>query len=141
MRRPATCLIAAALLMFLAGCASGDDASTEPTAPGTAAASDTAPMPVQSSSEEAEKAVEVSVSVSDGRVTPKPRRIEVDTDSQVRLLVTSDVDDEVHVHGYEVEGELEAGRTTTIEFVADQAGVFEVETHESELALLQLEVR
>jgi hypothetical protein len=72
---------------------------------------------------------------------PKPRRIEVARDSQVRLLVTSDVDDELHIHGYDVEEPLEAGRTTTVELVADQSGVFEVETHEGELALLQLEVR
>jgi heme/copper-type cytochrome/quinol oxidase subunit 2 len=79
--------------------------------------------------------------VQDGKVTPKPRRVDVPKDSQVRLTVTSDVDDELHVHGYEIEEELEAGRPTTVEFVADQQGVFEVETHETELQLMQLEVR
>jgi len=64
------------------------------------------------------------VSVADGKVKPSPRRIEIDKDSQVRLLVTSDVDDELHVHGYEIEAELEAGRPTTVEFAADQAGLF-----------------
>ncbi len=57
------------------------------------------------------------------------------------LQVTSDVDDEVHVHGFDVEKPLDAGQTTTIELTADQQGVFEVETHESELLLVQLEVR
>jgi len=33
------------------------------------------------------------------------------------------------------------GETVAVEFVADQSGIFEVETHESELELLQLEVR
>ena len=81
------------------------------------------------------------MAVTDGKVEPKPHRVEVAKDSQVRLIVTSDVDDELHVHGYEVEAELEAGRPTTVELVADQTGIFEVETHESELELLQLEVR
>ena len=85
--------------------------------------------------------VEVTVSIRDGAVTPAPRRVEVPLGGEVRLLVTSDVDDDVHVHGYDVEGELVAGRPTTVEFVADQSGVFEVETHDSELELVQLEVR
>jgi heme/copper-type cytochrome/quinol oxidase subunit 2 len=55
--------------------------------------------------------------------------------------VTSDVDDVLHVHGFDVEEPLEAGHTTTVELTADQPGVFEVETHETELELLQLEVR
>ena len=61
--------------------------------------------------------------------------------SQVRLQVTSDVDDELHVHGFDVEKPLRPGSTTTVELTADQQGVFEVETHETELQLLQLEVR
>jgi hypothetical protein len=51
------------------------------------------------------------------------------------------VDDVLHVHGFDVEESLEAGHTTTFELTADQPGVFEVETHETELELLQLEVR
>ena len=67
--------------------------------------------------------------------------MEVPVDSQVRLQVTSDVDDELHVHGFEVEEELEAGRTTTVELTTDQQGVFDVETHESGLLLLQPQQR
>jgi len=33
------------------------------------------------------------------------------------------------------------GQPTTIEFTANQTGVFEVETHQSNLLLLQLQVR
>ena len=41
------------------------------------------------------------------------------------------MDDELHVHGYDIEEELPAGKQATIDFTADQTGVFEVETHES----------
>ena len=85
--------------------------------------------------------VVVNVSVRDGKVTPKPHRVDVKLGANVRLQVTSDEDDVLHVHGYEVEEPLEAGHTTTVELTADQPGVFEVETHESELLLLQLAVR
>jgi hypothetical protein len=138
-RRVPAVLAGLALVVALGGCASGDDspddgATTSPTATAGSATSSAPPT-------ETDRAVEVSVAVTDGKVEPKPRRVDVERDSQVRLIVTSDVDDAVHVHGYEIEAELEAGRPTTVEFVADQSGIFEVETHESELELLQLEVR
>jgi hypothetical protein len=142
-RRPA--LICAAVLLALPGCASGDEtagtsSTTTPAATPSPSASETSGS-ASASPEETLRGVEVSVAVRDGKVRPKPRRVEVERDSRVRLLVTSDVDDELHVHGYDIEEPLEAGRTTTVEFVADQAGVFEVETHETGLTLLQLEVR
>lgn len=84
---------------------------------------------------------EIVVAVKDGTVAPKTHRVKVSKGAQVRLLVTSDVDDEVHVHGYDIEKEVSAGQTATVEFTADQTGVFEVETHESNLLLLQLEVK
>ena len=138
-RRVLGLLAGLVLVLALGGCASGDDsdaASTSSPSAKTGGGSTTS-----GEATETEQAVEVSVAVTDGKVEPKPRRVEVAKDSQVRLIVTSDVDDELHVHGYEVEAELEAGRPTTVELVADQTGIFEVETHESELELLQLEVR
>ena len=142
-RRVTGVLAGLLLVLALGGCASGDDE------PGGSAAAGTTTSPSATTSDpsssapaaETEQAVEVSVAVTDGKVEPEPRRVEVPRDSQVRLIVTSDVDDELHVHGYEVEAGLEAGRPTTVEFVADQSGLFEVETHESELELVQLEVR
>jgi len=59
----------------------------------------------------------------------------------VKLVVTTDTADEVRVHGIDIEKETEPGKATTIEFVAKDPGVYEVETHESGLQLLQLEVK
>ena len=89
----------------------------------------------------AAKATDIVVSVKDGKVSPKTHRVKVAVGSPVRILVSSDVDDEVHVHGYDIEREVSAGQSVTIEFTADQTGVFEVETHESNLLLLQLQVQ
>jgi heme/copper-type cytochrome/quinol oxidase subunit 2 len=83
----------------------------------------------------------IVVSVKDGKVVPKAHRVKVAEGSQVQLLVSSDVDDEVHVHGYDIEKEVAAGQSVTIDFTANQTGVFEVETHESDLLLLQLQVQ
>lgn len=136
MPRRTVYLVVAVVLLLAAGCASGDG-----TGSGTTPTGDVSASSLASTSDQAQKVVEVGVSVHDGKVSPKPRRVAVPLGSQVRMQITSDVDDEVHVHGYDVEETLEAGRTTTVELQADQPGLFEVETHESELELLQLEVR
>jgi hypothetical protein len=85
----------------------------------------------------------IEVSVADGRVSPGPdRRVEVARGDSVRIVITSDHADEVHVHGYDLEAEVTADRPTTLEFVADQPGAFEVELHEIDPGLLfTLQVR
>jgi hypothetical protein len=136
-------LLVAGLLVVLGGCSDGDDTSNTSSsgnATSTPSASGSSGSDASPPAEDTDPLVEITVSVQDGRVSPKPRRVEVEKDSQIRLLVTCDVDDEVHVHGFDIEEPLEAGRTTTVEFVVNEDGVFEVETHESELELLQLEV-
>lgn len=135
-------LLAAAALLTLSACGSGGESqsATTPANPSTSGAATSPSGSLSPTEEERDQVVEVRVSVADGKVKPATRRVEVERDSQVRLLITSDVDDDVHVHGYDIEAALEAGRTTTVELVADQQGVFEVETHDGGLTLLQLQV-
>jgi plastocyanin len=129
-----------AVLLLLAACASGSDSAETAGSSTTASGPETAGI-ASGEPDPATPVVVVNVSVRDGKVAPKPRRVDVKLGGNVRLQVTSDEDDVLHVHGFEVEEPLEAGRTTTVELTADQPGVFEVETHESELELLQLAVR
>lgn len=79
--------------------------------------------------------------VKAGRVTPPPGWLEVAEGGSVSLTVTSDVSDTLHVHGYDVTAALPPDRPVTVRFTADTAGVFEVETHESGLVLIQVAVR
>jgi hypothetical protein len=137
-------LLAACVLLLATGCASGSGGTTSagassPTSPGGGSG---APKGIASGEPNpALPVIEVSVSVQNGEVAPKPHRVPVPEGSRVRLQVTSDVDDELHVHGFDIEEPLDAGHTTTVDLLADQPGVFEVETHESNLELLQLAVR
>ena len=79
----------------------------------------------------------VEVVIADGKVTPDPsRKVEVATGDQVHVSVTSDHPDEVHVHGYDIEKEVSAGGTVTIDFTADIPGQFEVEAHHLSPSLL-----
>jgi hypothetical protein len=84
---------------------------------------------------------EITVTIAGRQVTPPPGRVEVTKCQTVRITVTGDAVDEAHVHGYDKAADLKPGVPATVEFVADRDGLFEVETHESKLQLLQLVVR
>jgi plastocyanin domain-containing protein len=83
---------------------------------------------------------DIGISVVGGQVSPPPDRIQVAKGQRVRLTVRSDVADVVHVHGFDQMAALQPDKPATLEFVADQAGVFEVETHTTKLQLCQLAV-
>jgi hypothetical protein len=134
-----------AAFLLVTGCAPGEeDADDRPTggvggAPATATAASPSPTPTGEGTDSAARTVRVQV--RDGEVTPPARRVQVALGAQVRLEVTSDVADEVHVHGYDEDLALAPGETGALTFAADLPGLFEVETHESGTLLATLEVR
>ena len=58
----------------------------------------------------------------------------------VTIRVTSDVSDELHLHGYDKSLDLEKGVEGSISFIADTTGRFEFELEKSGLELGVLEV-
>ena len=69
------------------------------------------------------------------------QRVPVELGSSVVITVTGDVDDELHLHGYDIETELVANQPATISFTADLPGVWELEAHgNGGVPLLELEV-
>ena len=128
-RLPAALLAGALTTVVLAGCA-----GTPPQAAGASApASSTA-----AATGAADQRIEVQV--SGGRVHGDTGRVPVAAGSHVTLVVTSDVADEVHVHGYDKEQELSPGQPAEIVLDATIPGVFEVELHEAGTTLLSLQV-
>lgn len=83
--------------------------------------------------------VVVSVSVVDGTVEGGGRH-EVGLGETVTVRVTSDTTDEIHVHGYDVYGDVAAGGTGEVTFTADVPGVWEVELEDAGIPLLELQV-
>ena len=79
------------------------------------------------------------VAIKDGEMSPD--EISVSKGDTVTLRVASDKPTELHVHGYDVEQEVEPGRETEIDFEADLTGRFEIEDHETEMELGVLQVR
>jgi hypothetical protein len=160
--RPALAAASGVLMCSLvAGCASAEEAGAGAATPGVSPPASTAApeQPPASGSEapasgsEAPAAADRATSADDGaltreititgrEVTPAPEQVPLAPGEVLRLVVTSDVPNELHVHGLgDVETELVPGRPTTVELVGTEPGVYEVETHSPQLQLLQVAVR
>lgn len=76
----------------------------------------------------------------EGGEAPSLERVEVGVGEEVELVVRADEAGTLHVHT-SPEQELEYGPgTTTLKLSIDQPGVVDVESHELEATVLQLEV-
>ncbi len=69
----------------------------------------------------------VEITYADGAVVGGPATIEAATGDVVTLVVSADVDDEVHVHGADATTAVVAGETVEVTFTADIPGQFEIE--------------
>jgi len=82
----------------------------------------------------------IDVSVAGGSVTGPGSRVAAALGEDLLIRVTSDVADEVHVHGYDERAEVPAGGTVEIPLTADIPGGFEVELEGTGQLLFQLRV-
>lgn len=82
----------------------------------------------------------IKVDIYDG-VADTEERVVVARGDEIELIVTSDVPNEVHVHGYDYKADVEPGSPAVIIFVADLPGIYEVELEVGGLVLFELEVR
>ena len=64
-----------------------------------------------------------------GSPVGEPERIEVDKGDRIRFVVTSDVPEEIHVHGFDRYADLGPGQPARLDFKADIDGIYEVELH------------
>ena len=110
------------------------------TTPGSGGPSGASPSTGQGTTTAPFTGVVVAMRVAGGKVVPPTHRVDVPMGQRVRLQVDSDVADEVHVHGYDLKQDVAPGAPATVEFVADQPGLFEVELEGAKLQLVQLEV-
>jgi hypothetical protein len=126
--------IAAALLacaLVLAGCGSessgsadgpGEGLNPEPKASGTSGAV-------------------IGIVINDGKVTPQGKRVKVEVGAPVTLKISSDADEEIHVHSDpEHEYEVGAGESITESFTIDTPGQVAVEAHHLDVTIVQLVV-
>lgn len=142
--RAAAVLVALPALV-LAGCG-GSEASDSGTTTGTTVTTtETAPPPTTETTTTTEPtqppATVVRIRVVDGAPEGGIVREKIDQGDRVVLVVTSDVADEIHVHGYDVSRPVAAGGTTRLRFTATIPGRFEVELEERGVPIGELTVQ
>jgi hypothetical protein len=146
--RPA--LVAAVLgTVVLSGCAGKSPSSSAPSPSVTSVpvASPTAAASVAASSSPAASPTALAVdqtihiTYANGKVSGVPARVKVKHNARVALVVTSDVADEVHFHGYNKMADVAKGGTVTIVFKASLQGEFEVELEKLKHRLVLLQIQ
>ena len=136
-RRPArlsAALVGLSCALGVSGCA-GTDAAEPP------AASSSSRSAPPSGTTDSVPSQRIEVSVTGAQVTGDTGRVPVAAGTSVTLVITSDVADEVHVHGYDLTADLVPGQPAELPFDATIPGVFEVELHEAGTVVLSLQVR
>ncbi len=140
-RRIATLALALgiSLMITLTGC--GEEAGTADTA-----SESTAPTATKSTTETATESATpttqtINITVADGKITPNGERVEVKAGEKINLVVSADEPGEIHVHSTpEHELSYSAGEST-LPITIDQPGLVDVESHNLDLVIVQLEVR
>jgi protocatechuate 3,4-dioxygenase beta subunit len=94
--------------------------------------------PTPSRSQAPERTV-IEVTYRNGAVQG-PTSYTVSQGERVRLLVHADVSDEVHFHGYDLSADVTPQEAARIDFVANAAGVYEVELEGAGEPLFELEI-
>jgi hypothetical protein len=118
-RRVALLATVLTTLLALTGCGDEDDPATDPTNSGSP------------------ERIEI---VFEGEDAPPTERVQVGVGEEVEVVIKSDEPGELHIHSDpEQEIEYEAG-TTTQKITIDRPGVVDIERHEPEALVLQLEV-
>jgi ABC-type glycerol-3-phosphate transport system substrate-binding protein len=134
-------LVAAVLL--IAGCG-GDSTDTAPT---TETVATTAPEPTTPTTTTAAEptttpdgAKTITIVLKNAAPEDGIKRATVAKGDSVNLVIHSDVEDEVHLHGYNFSADVAAGGTATINFVANVPGRFEVELEQRGVKIADLTV-
>jgi len=79
--------------------------------------------------------------IAGGKLQSGPGLIQLQQGEVVTLKVTSDRNDELHLHGYDLHAHLQAHTPATLSFKADRSGRFDYELHQAQVALGVLEVQ
>lgn len=154
---------------MLAACGGDDDATVAPTepapvvtsadtaAPATAPATDpptdtaapvTEPTEAPADTEAPDTTIDegaapvfpIATEVVGGQPTGGVRSYLVEMGQTVEITITSDVADEAHLHGYDLDADLEPGVPAVFTFTADMVGSFEMELHDAGTLLFYLDV-
>jgi heme/copper-type cytochrome/quinol oxidase subunit 2 len=131
-----TTTVLAAVVLFLV-LRPGDEQPTQSATntSETASSSDTG----ATSTAETPSAVRVRIQAR-GDGSGSIRRVTIERGQRVTLIVSSDVADEVHVHGYDLMADVAPGSPARISFEASVPGRFDVELESRAIQIAELRV-
>jgi hypothetical protein len=132
----AVAAIAAVVILFIV--LSGDDdndSSSNTTATSTATTGGT-----QTQTKTTEVPPAAVVVVENGKPQGGIKELKYTKGDRVRLVVRSDVADEIHIHGYDLKQDVPAGGSVRFNFAANIEGVFEIELEDRKEQIAELRV-
>jgi hypothetical protein len=133
-------LAALVLALFVTGC--GDDEAAPPTDTTTTTTTTTTTEPPTTTTTPPPPPgpTVVRIRVVDGAPRGGIVRETVSQNDRVVLVVTSDVSDHVHLHGYDIMRDVAPGRVARLPFRATVPGRFEVELEDRGLQIADITV-
>ena len=134
----ATVAVAAALtvVLFFVLRPGDDEESAAPTSPTTTAQGTTA----QGTTVTSKPLTLIELTVENGKPINGIETPKVTEGDVVEIVVTADVSDEVHLHGYDLSADVAPGKPASIQFEADTVGRFEIELESRKELLAELSV-
>jgi len=85
--------------------------------------------------------VTIEITFEGGTVDPSGERVDVAVGQEIELVVKADEPGEIHVHSDPEEELTYDEGTTTLPLTIDKPGVVDVESHNLEQVIVQLEVK
>jgi hypothetical protein len=132
--------VAVALFIVLQGSDEDDDGATSPktTAVEQQASGDASQG--GGNQQEPQEPEVATIVVRDGQPVGGAQELEFAKGERIRFTVESDIADEVHLHGYDVTENVDAGGKVTFDVSATIEGVFEAESHHSGAQIAEITV-
>jgi hypothetical protein len=128
--------LAAVVVLFIVFTGGDDDNDNKGSRTTTQASQD------GTTTKQAETAVEATkqITIRGGKPVGGVQKLDYNKGDQIRFIVTSDVADEIHVHGYDLKKDVPAGGSVQFSFPASIEGVFEAELEGRKQQIAQLKV-
>lgn len=81
-----------------------------------------------------------TVLVRNGQPMGGVLKIDVKEGDRIEFKVDSDLSEEIHVHGFDVSKDVDAGQTVKLAFDADFTGIFETELEGTAVPIAEIQV-
>jgi nitrous oxide reductase len=72
------------------------------------------------------------IDIKGGKPDGGVQNFKVKKGDRVTIVVSADAHDMIHLHGYDIEKDVEPGKPATFKFTANLEGIFDIESHVAE---------